>query len=123
MRRKSRRGNSDHFPVIAQIHQASPAVEALAAVDGGVECDTVARTKILHRAAYSLNDSCGFMSHDDRRQTPSSASIVAMHVASADAAGLNPNEQVVITRVRLLHVDEVKLLVFRENERLHELSF
>jgi hypothetical protein len=79
-------------------------------------------TKILHRAAHSLNNSSRFMSHDDRRQTASRASIVSMHVTSADATGLNTNEQVIVTGLRLWHVDEVKLFVLRENERLHEFS-
>jgi hypothetical protein len=108
--------------VIAQIDLAPATVEAPAAEDGGVERNMFAWTKILHRAAHSLNNSSRFMSHDDRRQTASRASIVSMHVTSADATGLNTNEQVIVTELRLWHVDEVKLFVLRENERLHEFS-
>jgi hypothetical protein len=45
-----------------------------------------------------------------------------MHVTSADAASLDTNEQVIVTGLRLLHIDEVQLFVFRENERLHGFS-
>jgi hypothetical protein len=45
-----------------------------------------------------------------------------MHVTSADAAGLNANQQPVFNELRLLHLNELKLLVLRKNERLHESS-
>jgi hypothetical protein len=93
--------------VIAQINQASATVEAPAAEDGGVERNLIAWTKILYRVAYSLDDSSGFMSHHDRRESPSRASIVSMHVTSADATSLNSNEQVIVTGLRLLHIDEI----------------
>src|SRR5208283_1551624 len=44
------------------------------------------------------------------------------HVTSAYATGPNANKQAVIIGLRLLHVDDVKLLVVRKNERLHESS-
>jgi hypothetical protein len=113
------RGNSDDFAIIAQIHLTSAAVEALAAEDGRVKRDVVAGLKISHRAADSLDDSRGFMPHDDGRETSSRASIVSMHVASADAARVNANEQVISAGLRFRHIDEVELIVLRENKRLH----
>jgi hypothetical protein len=115
-------GNSYDFATIAQIHLASAAVETLSAKDGGVERNVFAGLKTSHRAANSLDDSSGFMPHNDRWKTPSRASVVSMHVASADATRQNANENVVLAGLRLRHIDEVKLLVFRENERFHGLS-
>lgn len=46
----------------------------------------------------------------------------SMHVASADATRVNANEQVIFAGLRFCYVDEVELLVLRENERLHGLS-
>ena len=42
MRRNSRRGNADHFAVVAQVHLPTPAEETLAAIHGGIEGDAVA---------------------------------------------------------------------------------
>jgi hypothetical protein len=119
---KISRGNPDDFPVIAQIDQAATTVEAFATEDGGVECNVVAGKKIKHRTADSLNNSSGFMSHDDGRETASGASIVPMHVTPADAAGLDTDEQVIVAGLGLLHIDEIKLFVLRENKRLHGFS-
>jgi hypothetical protein len=45
-----------------------------------------------------------------------------MHVASANAARLNSYEQLIFTRLRFCHLDEVEFLVFGENERFHGFS-
>jgi hypothetical protein len=118
-----KRRNSDHFPLFAQIHLTSAAIEAMAAEHGRVKRHVLTWLKICDRPPYRFNNPGGFMSHDDRRETPSCTSVVSMHIASADATRLNANEQVIFTGLRLRHIDEVKLFVFRENERLHELSF
>lgn len=115
-------GNSDDFPVVAQIDQTPATVEALATEDGGAGRNVVAGTKAAHRTADSLDNSSGFMPHDDGRQPASSASIVSMHVASADTTPPDANEQIVVTGLRLLQIDEIKLFVLRKNERLHGFS-
>src|SRR5580698_1012890 len=112
------RGNADDFAVIAQIHLTLATVEALAAEDCGIECDVVAGAKASHGVANSLDDSCGFMPHDDGRATSPRASVVSMYVAAADAARLNANEQVVFSGLRLCNIDEVKLLRSEKNECL-----
>ena len=69
--------------------------------------------KTSHRAADSLDNSRGFMAHDDGWETPPRTSIVSVHVASADSASLNANEQVIVTGLWLLHIDEIKLSCIR----------
>jgi hypothetical protein len=63
------------------------------------------------------------MSHDDRRKSPACASVVSMHVTSADAACLNPDQQFIIGRLWLGYIDDVELLIARKYERFHPISF
>jgi hypothetical protein len=54
------------------------------------------------------------MPHDDRGKSPTSAAIVSMHVASANAARLDAYQQLIFGGLRCGHVDYVKLLVLRK---------
>ena len=42
-------GNAEHLAIIAEVHISARAVEACAAINCGVESDTIAFGKILHR--------------------------------------------------------------------------
>jgi hypothetical protein len=62
------------------------------------------------------------MPHHDGRNPTTSAAVVSMNVASADAASVNTDQQFVIPRLRLSNVDNVNLVVIGKHERLHSIS-
>lgn len=119
---KTGRGNPDDFAAVTQIHLTSVTIAAITAEDSRVESNVVTGLKISRRAAECLNNSRGLMPHDDEWEMSSRASVVSMHVASADATRVNANEQVIFAGLRFCYIDEVELLILRENERLPGLS-
>src|ERR1017187_3556338 len=62
------------------------------------------------------------MPHHDRRKPPTGAAVESVHVASADAACTDANQQLIFSRPRHSHVNDVEILVLRQNQRLHSLS-
>ena len=92
---------------------APHAVEALSAIDSRVEGYPVARMKVRNSAAHGLDDTGGLVPHDDGWNTPARAAIESVHVASADSAGPDANQQLVRGGPRRGHIHQVELLVRR----------
>ena len=94
------------------IHFAARAVIALAAVDRGIEGDTVAGTEVRHVGAHGRHFTGSLMSHDERRNPAAGGAVEAMYVAAADSAGAHPHQDVVGSRLRLVHSHHLEVLVF-----------
>ena len=87
------------------------AEEAFAAIDGGIEGDAVADLQILHFGAEFGDFARGFMTHDERRIAAAGGAVKAMHIAAADAAGADANQNFVGADFRLRHFDHFELFV------------
>src|SRR5579872_3914225 len=84
---EQRRGDSDDLAMIAEVDLATTAVEAVSAIDRGVKGDTIAHAKVGDILSNGFDNTGSLVPHDDRRDAPARASIEAVHIASADAAG------------------------------------
>ena len=60
-----------------------------------------------------------FVPHDDGRNSPARASVVAMHIAAADAAGFYPNQKLPRRRHRHRQIHQVKLLLLHQQQGFH----
>jgi hypothetical protein len=108
--------NTDNLPIVAEIHLAPVAIKAIPAIDGRVKRDSVARPETGHRATNRLYDTGCLMAHNDRWQPSTCAPVVAMHITSANAARVYANEQILCSDFWLVHIDQIELLVFSQNE-------
>src|SRR2546421_9708579 len=85
-------GNAQHFATLAKIHFAFAAIFADAAIDGGIESDAGP----FERAGCTIpaRGDCagGLVTHHDRRNAAPRTTVVAVHVATADAARLDANQ-------------------------------
>jgi hypothetical protein len=97
--------------MIAKVNLASGAKIAMPAINRGIEGDSIANCKSRHTVSKRSNYTCSFMSHDDRRQAPPSAAVVAVHIAATDAACPNRNQEVSRARYRTRHFSDFKVLV------------
>jgi len=95
------RRNANHLALVAQVHLSATAEETLPAKHSRVERDPVARTKAGHGTANFFHHTGGFVSHHDRRNPPPGAAVITMDIASANAAGFYPNQQLIRRRARL----------------------
>src|ERR1700676_1109765 len=94
-------GDAQDLAVVAKIHVAAETVRTSAAVDGGVEGDAVALGESRDVAAGGGNATGSFVAHHNRRDATAGGTIVAMHVAAADAAGRYLNQALGRKRSRL----------------------
>ena len=115
-------GDPQHSPAIAQVDHSPPAKVALPAIDGRVEGDAVTRGPAGHAAADAGDDARRLVPHDDGGPATARAAVHPMHVAAADAAGLDGHEHLLRTRLRVRHVFIGELLVGFENQGFHRRS-
>ena len=91
----------------------------MAAVDGGVEGDAVAGLEVMHAGTDGGDDACCLVTHDDRRNAAAARTVIAVHVGATDAARGDADQDLVVGHIRGGHVDDVELLVLREQQRFH----
>ena len=114
-----RAGHSQNLAVIAEIYFSAAAGSASAAIDGRIERDSVTLSESLHCSAHRGDSSCGFVPHDNWRDTAPRRPIVAVDVATADAAGGNTHENFMGTRRWFRKIGNLKMLVFGKQKNLH----
>jgi hypothetical protein len=68
---------------------------ALTAGDSGIECDPVTNGEVPDLTANRRYDSRCLMAHHQRRDATACAPIVAVHIAAANAAGANLDQDFV----------------------------
>ncbi len=112
-------GDAEDVAVGAEVDLAVFAGFAFSAIDGGVEGDAVADVPIRDRVAGSDDFAGGFVSHDDGGNASTGAAVHAVDVGSADAAGLNGDEDFVGGDLRIGSVAVVELVVGGECEGFH----
>ena len=114
-----RTGDSQNLPAIAQIHLSAAAGTTSAAIDRRIERDSVAHCESLHFGADRSDSSCGFMPHDNGRDTAPRRAIIAVDVATADAAGSHAHQDFTGTRRRFRKIGNLKMLVFGKQKNFH----
>jgi hypothetical protein len=117
---KGRCGYSYDFSVVAEVDLATTTKKTFTAEDSRVECDAIADLKAGDSAPDGLDNASRFMTHDDGRETTARTSVIAMHIAAADTAGMDANQQFVWIGLRLWHINDVELLVVRQEESFHK---
>src|SRR5581483_6724936 len=115
--------DSEHLPVIAQVHITATAVRALSAINSRVEGDAIACLEAADFLAYVSDNSCRFVSHHDRWNPPSGRSIETVDVAAANAAGRYSNKQFIVVECRHRNVRNFKVSVLREEQSFHGVKF
>jgi len=103
--------DSQHLTVVAQVHLATAAECALAAINGGVERDAVAYLNILYSGPHALYHACRLMAHHDRWNPAPGGPVVAVDVAPANAAGRNLYQEFIGTRHRNWKICDLEFLV------------
>src|SRR5262249_33651134 len=88
--------------------------------DGGIECNSVALGPVRHAPAGARDDAGGFVAHDDRRTPAAGAAVHPVHVAAADAAGLDRDKHFALARLGRGHPLGGGLLVLLKDQGLHE---
>ena len=116
-------GNAEDLATVAKIYVAATAVGTFAAVDGGIEGDSVAGRESFYGAADGGDDASGFVAHDDGRDAAAGRAVVAVHVAAADAASGDADENLVGRRRWRGEIGELEILVAREEKGFHRVSF
>ena len=76
-----------------------PAVPAIAAVDGRVKGDPIARAKVRDAASDCRDRPGSFVTHDDLRNPPAGASGVTVNVRSTNADSGDLNQQIELSRI------------------------
>src|SRR5882724_5238519 len=111
--------DSHNLAVVAEIYFPAAAGTASAAIDGGIECDSVSFRESFHIGAHCGDSSGGFVSHDNGRDTAPRRTIVAVDVATADATGGNAHENFTGTWRWLRKFGNLKMLVLRKQKDFH----
>src|SRR5690348_11755496 len=109
--------------MLAEIYLPPAAVKAFPAENSGVKGHAITRLKASHFRAYNLHYAGRFMSHRHRRKAPPGAAVKSMYIAAAYAACPHSNEQIMVARLRHWQINQVKLLVLRQYECLHNFLF
>jgi hypothetical protein len=105
--------------MVAEIDLASKTEKAFAAEDSRIEGDSLAGVEVRYLTAYGFDHAGRLVSHHNRRQPSSRAAVVAVYIAAADAASLNPYQEFFFAGLGFRHVYNIEFLVLRENERFH----
>jgi hypothetical protein len=113
-------GDAEHLAVRAEIDEARFAVGAFAAELGGIEGHAITDFVTRHIFAKGYDLASGFVAHDDRRDAASAASVHAVEVAAADAAGFDIDEHFLAARRRSGGFSEFKRGPGDEGEGFHE---
>ena len=92
---------------------------ALATEYRRIESHPVTRCPLLHLVADGFDDPGRLVAHDDRGNPPPAASVHPVHVTPADATGVDPDEDVSGSDLRLGRVAVSKLFVMFEGESFH----
>jgi hypothetical protein len=95
---------------------------AFTARDRGIESHTVSYSEALDLLTDVLDDPCGFVSHDQRWDTSSGATVKAVNIASTDSACFDLNEQVCWATGRHWHFDDLEFFYFGQQQSLHNFS-
>src|SRR5215831_3640571 len=104
--------NTENLAAIAEVHLSACTTGTRSTINSGVKCDAVARPESMYVLAGSFYYSSGFMSHNERRNTPSGGSIVAVNVAAADSTGRHANEQFVGAHGWNRNIGDLKVSIF-----------
>jgi len=115
--------DAEDLATIAKIYVAAAAVGTFAAVNGGIEGDTIAGRKSFYRSADGGDDTGGFVAHDDGRDAAARGAVVTVNVAAADAASGDADENLVGRRRWRGEIGELEILVAREEKGFHRVSF
>ena len=115
------RGDAEDFALGAKVDVAGLAFGAVAAVLRGVKGDAVAHGPVGDAFAQFADFACCLVAHDDGREAASAASVHAMDVAAADAAGVDADFDLAWAGLRLreIHV-VVELGGSGEDKGVHE---
>ncbi len=116
-------GNAEDLATIAKIYVAATAIRAFAAVDRGIESDTITSGEIFYGGADSGDDTGGFVAHDDGGDAAAGGAVVTMNVAAADAAGGDADEDFVGRGSRRGEIGELEILVARQEKGFHRVRF
>jgi hypothetical protein len=112
-------GNAKHAAMVAEVHLAAAAEPAPAAGDRGVKRDAIAHRPGADVAA-DLNDCPGsFVSHHDGWLPPASASVHAVDVAAANAAGCDADEDILGADRRHGPILEGKTIGMSQDQGVH----
>src|SRR5262249_3871604 len=79
--------DTQYLAIVAEVDIAARAEETLSAVDGRIKGDAIACLQVVDVGADLRDFAGGFVSHHQRRNAASGATVVSMYVAAADAAG------------------------------------
>ena len=115
-------GNANDLAAIAKVHLSAEAERARAAEDRGVKGDAIAGMKSDYAVTDSGDDSRCFVTHHDRWNAAAGGTIVAVHVAAANAACGHLNEEFAERGRGLRQIEQLQMLVLAEQQRLHASS-
>src|SRR5207245_7818916 len=90
--------HSHNLAVLAEIYFSAAAGTASAAIDGRIECDSITFRESFHIGAHCSNSSGSLVAHANARYTAPQRTIVAVHVATADATGATAHDNFTGTR-------------------------
>jgi len=99
---------------------AAPAEDALAAIDRGIEGDAIACLEACYAGADCSDHARGLVAHDDGRDAAAGTTVVAVHIAAADAAGRYANKNFTRAGLRLGEIGEFELQILFEQEGFHQ---
>ena len=91
-------GNAQHLAAIAKVYFSPQTVAADAAGNRRIKGDAVAGGDAGYARAHRGHDPRGLVSHHNGRNAAPRGTVIAMHVAAANAAGRDPNQNLVRLR-------------------------
>ena len=100
--------------MIAKVDLSTLAVTALAAKNGGIESDMIPFGESGTRRTQECDDARCFMPHHNRRYTAAGGPIVSMHIAAANPARRDANQNLIRARHGSGHFGYFKVPILRE---------
>src|SRR5579871_4001776 len=106
--------DTEDFAAVAQVDIAAAAVWTIAAIDGRIDGNPIACREPVYSFSHCRNGAGGFVPHDKRWNSPARGSVVAVDITTANAAGGDADQNLVVPKFRCRHVRELELSIFRE---------
>lgn len=113
--------HSQYHPVVTKINLPFFAVVTFSAINCGIKGDPVPNCKTGNAGPAGLNYSGCFVPHNERGNTPTTASVKAMHIASTNPACLHPDQHLILAMLRYRAVLNFKPLGCGEHHGFHKL--
>jgi len=105
--------NPKNLAAITEVHLSAETTGTSAAINRGIKSDAIAWLEGAYVFAHRIDDSSGFVPHDDWRNAAPGRAVVAVNIAAADSAGGYANQQLVSADSGYGNVRDLKMTIFR----------